>query len=504
MAACQTPPGAAPLRWILGAEGQSCNDACALAGRACAEGALGATNTESEAREAAEQAGHSCSSARPWSYQSNPGICTSPGCCGNGSCMGMCAFGSGGTAERGCSWKGQFGLYSRLCPCEHRDPGILIFRKQLSSPPEMDRCFRHGLGMGEWADVFAGIAPHAPGAKVSRFWQPEGNATLLVETDVSGWNNVRMSWETAVSLAYKTRRWYRVPHIQEYSDPRIMLNMFTDGLVSSKGRHPGLFDYYDEGSFRRVVPSMLDAEAVPCSAEPCFFPTADPFKQPLEELNHTNIVYKEGPEHQDTRVFAQYAGLDRVLSPIGEYVRLIESAFRVRWPIICRAAARLVSHGLAPLGYVAIHWRRGDFLSAYFSESNNPEMHQKLEPKVVAAHVEPLVRNRTVLILTDDYDGATRELIHELHALSGAARVICWADAERHGEEAVFGAQIDMLSAVAAEQFIGSPLSTFSTGIIRWRKQAGTHAVGRPVHFVAEYDPGHDGWNAIGAPGTYL
>eukprot|EP00418_Pyrodinium_bahamense_P010848 CAMPEP_0179108570 /NCGR_PEP_ID=MMETSP0796-20121207/50578_1 /TAXON_ID=73915 /ORGANISM="Pyrodinium bahamense, Strain pbaha01" /LENGTH=254 /DNA_ID=CAMNT_0020806645 /DNA_START=146 /DNA_END=910 /DNA_ORIENTATION=+ len=254
-----------------------------------------------------------------------------------------------------------------------------------------------------------------------------------------------------------------------------------------------MFDYFDEESFRRVVPTALDSDPLP--AGKVFDAVLDPWMQPIGGLtgpNYTHLVYREGPGHAQTRVFTQYAN-NRDFVPHDEYIRLIQSAFRIRQDLICRTVKRLVSHGLSPLGYIALHRRQGD--TVHLEQYDDPSATEAAE------FVAPLVRNKTVLVLTDTYDHG---LLVKLRERAGAARVVCWANQKWQGDDLVFAAQVDMLAAVAASEFIGSRLSTFSTGIVRWRTQAGTHKVGQPVYFTQAWDPGYEGWVSPGAEGTYL
>merc|ERR1719195_2453656 len=121
--------------------------------------------------------------------------------------------------------------------------------------------------------------------------------------------------------------------------------------------------------------------------------------------------------------------------------------------------------------------------------------------KEAVHHVAPFVRNQTVLVLTDTLEP---DLVKSLKEVAGAKRVVTWAADQREGPEEMYAAQVDMLAAVPAKHFIGTPLSTFSTGIIRWRTQAGTHKIGHPVEFTKHFSPGFDGWASPGERGTWF
>ena len=109
--------------WVLSAEGDSCDSACAAVQLTCDLTSLLAALSESTIVDAALAAGVECGSdigaTVGWSYASNPGVCTNEGCCGSeGICQGVCAFGANDDAS--CSSSG--GHYSRICACETPSP----------------------------------------------------------------------------------------------------------------------------------------------------------------------------------------------------------------------------------------------------------------------------------------------------------------------------------------------------------------------------------------------
>eukprot|EP00931_Biecheleriopsis_adriatica_P089808 TRINITY_DN63888_c0_g1_i1.p1 TRINITY_DN63888_c0_g1~~TRINITY_DN63888_c0_g1_i1.p1 ORF type:complete len:397 (-),score=62.05 TRINITY_DN63888_c0_g1_i1:49-1239(-) len=346
----------------------------------------------------------------------------------------------------------------------------------------------------KWKEVFGDLTPvENPGAPGSHLaWEPEGNRTLLAESDPAGWNNIRMSWELGVCLAYKSRRTYRLNHIptESYADFRLKF------LENGQMRKLNLFDYYDEASFRRVVPVILETDPLPSPAT-AFFPTKMPVEIPIETYdNETNVVYKSG-WGVGSRVFWQYAS-EKSLQPHALYVNLIQTAFKVRWNILCGAARRLEKAGLTPGDFVAMHRRVWEF-KTYGKDLDGRQL--KTDPESIVRHIAPIVNGETVLVLTDRRDP---ELEAMLVSLGGAKRVVCWTGEQREGDDKIFDAEMDMLSAVAAKEFIGSPMSTFTTGIIRWRVQAGTHKIGSPVHFTDNFHYLDNAWNSPGAHGTVL
>jgi len=100
-------------RWVLGAQGQSCDRVCHSLGKVCHSQALQSGVTATEITRLGALASYTCAHTVGWPYDSNPGICTDPRCCRDGSCIGWCAWGN--TGARSCS--ATTAHYSRLCPC---------------------------------------------------------------------------------------------------------------------------------------------------------------------------------------------------------------------------------------------------------------------------------------------------------------------------------------------------------------------------------------------------
>jgi len=127
MSTMMPTPMSSQLQWTLGGQGLSCTVACNVKGQSCDESALQSVESEEAIMDVASKAGVKCESkngpAVGWAYDSNPGICTDPECCGDGSCTGICAFGKTGK-ERTCTDAG-VGHYSRLCPCVQGPESLL-------------------------------------------------------------------------------------------------------------------------------------------------------------------------------------------------------------------------------------------------------------------------------------------------------------------------------------------------------------------------------------------
>lgn len=337
----------------------------------------------------------------------------------------------------------------------------------------------------KWVAAFGNLTPYAPNQHVPRAYEPFSNKTFMADSDHGGFNNMRMCWEEAICYAFLTRRIYRVPPLSDFfGEPRMFRSLFK-----KSGRPLNMFSYYDERSFKMVIPSMLASDPLPVPG--IFEPDHSFLKEPPEKLVQSNLVYTER-----TRSLGQFAG-DPNLVPHQDYVHLIQSALRVRWDLIRRAAEILEANDLQPGQYVALHRRRGDFDRAYFEGREDI-----LSNDIVVKHVAPEVKGRTVLVLTDTADN---DFLEQLVSVAGADRVVCWANKTVTGFDSAFAPQLDMLAAVPAAEFIATPVSTFSWGILRWRIQAGSQKAGTALKWISSKAPftPDGGFNSPGAPGTW-
>jgi len=100
-------------QWVLGAQGHSCITVCHALGKQCDSQALQSGVTTTEITSIGALVSYTCDNTVGWAYHSNPGICTDPRCCNDGSCIGWCAYGN--TGVRSCAATNSH--YSRFCPC---------------------------------------------------------------------------------------------------------------------------------------------------------------------------------------------------------------------------------------------------------------------------------------------------------------------------------------------------------------------------------------------------
>lgn len=112
-----SPPPQAQATWVLSNVSQSCDSACGSVGKTCDIKSITSVIGSSNAFSLIASGGGRCTSNQGWSYDSGPGICTDPSCCG-GSCIGACT--NGGTSTVSCSLSS--GSYKRLCACSGSVP----------------------------------------------------------------------------------------------------------------------------------------------------------------------------------------------------------------------------------------------------------------------------------------------------------------------------------------------------------------------------------------------
>lgn len=283
---------------------------------------------------------------------------------------------------------------------------------------------------------------------------------IRFEWDRGGWNNIRMQVEVLVCLAARFERalvlpapgrWYLVP-----------------------GDNSHLFDYFDEAAFRAAVPVL-----------PSYTRMKDEWEVPakLAAINTVRLKKEVYLQQQDreswyfSRTTRMFGCVASVLGSDNGHYALMHRAFRVRADLLDQATQLLEVHGLKPGGYLAAHVRRGDFQQKAMRNLSTAEI------------IEALYRHGadaagTLLIVSDAYD---EELLDACRGQGWAP--VCWAT--KHSEDTKLAGVLDMLCCCLAWRFVGTPLSTFSTGIIQWRgymsRVAGTQVDAIP-RFTAELE----------------
>ena len=121
---------------------------------------------------------------------------------------------------------------------------ILHWRRELpSSAPTSQQLLVTGLHdetNTEWAkQVLAALGPQE---QAERAYQAEPGQVLYAERDIGGWNNIIMAFEVELGLAYDWKRTVMMPR---------------KDLWYLAGQTPKtMFDYFDEPTFRSVVPCI--------------------------------------------------------------------------------------------------------------------------------------------------------------------------------------------------------------------------------------------------------
>jgi len=312
---------------------------------------------------------------------------------------------------------------------EGRNPHPLI--DALCNVPE-PLAVDHAEGR-EWFQRGLGTSP----VRVPRPAQ-RPDRVIRFEWDIGGWNNIRMQAEVMVCLAARYDRALILPAAEQWY------------LIP--GSHSHLFDYFDEAAFRAAVPvlpsdTQIDDEwEVP--AKLAAFSTI--------RLNREEYLRQQNRESwyfpKVTRMFGWFASV--LGSDTGDYA-LIHRAFRLRADLLDKASQLLEVHGLKPGGFLAAHVRRGDF------------QYKDMRYLSTADIIEALRRHGadaadSLLIVSDAYD---EELLDACR--NQGWNTICWATDST--VDAKLAGVLDMLCCCLGWRFVGTSLSTFSTGIIQWR-----------------------------------
>ena len=290
-----------------------------------------------------------------------------------------------------------------------------------------------GAAAGDDPAVRAALARLGPDPSPVRAWEPRSPGRVMyADRDIGGWNNIIMAFEVELGLARDGGYAVMLPRPQTWY------------LLGQRPRE--IFDYFDEATFRSVVPCVdYDPLAVLHQVTAPPPPAGAPSAGGGED--RVQLVYR-----LFGRVEARHRGwLDRAL--------------RFRADLLAGAERRLAEHRLRGNEYVAIHVRRGDLQYTQVRQVPN---------ETIAQHLADTVRDRDVLLLSDEFDPGLVALLRER---AGARRVVCWAQRLPPGpdQEGLAGV-LDMLCAVPARHFVGTPLSTFSSGIVRLRRRAGAGA----------------------------
>lgn len=178
--------------------------------------------------------------------------------------------------------------------------------------------------------------------------------------------------------------------------------------------------------------------------------------------------------------FVRYTEHDE-FRPLDEYVHLMHRAFRIRPEIVEKAIQHLTDHGLEPYAYNAMHVRRNDFQYKDIRHAPIEKIYEK---------VRVYIKGEPLLIISDEYNAELVELMER-----SASRVVMWKCEGRCPPDQL---AIDMLAAVPAKRFFGSPLSTFSGGIAQWRNRCRPHSL---VQHTVEYTYDIDRLPIWGRPG---
>lgn len=312
---------------------------------------------------------------------------------------------------------------------------------------------RRWLQKGLGTSVNSESAPK-PGRNAARF--------IRFDWDKGGWNNIRMQIEVMVCLAASFGRTLILPPPAEWY------------LIPSSRTH--LFDFYDEDAFRAAIPTAAAGASPPedewrVPPQVSVLATVRIARNTLRAQDHREGWYFS----RSTRMFGCLAG---IFGSDADLYRQVHRTLRLRSDLLDAAWALIEEHDLTPGAVLATHIRRGDF--------QYPEA-RHLDTEAI---VESLRRHGAdaaakVLIVSDAYD---EELIDACRRRSW--ETVCWSESE--AVDPKLAGVVDMLCCCTAWRFVGTPLSTFSTGIMRWRgyvsQVEGAHVDAVP-RFTLEIDP---------------
>jgi len=293
-------------------------------------------------------------------------------------------------------------------------------------------------GLGPSSAVGAPCPLPSPGPSPVPHPGPHSGRIIRFEWDRGGWNNIRMQAEVLVCLAARYGRALVLPDADQWY------------LIPGVDSH--LFHYFDEAAFREAVPVL-----------PADTRREDEWEVPAELASINTVRLNRGAfqsrqDHESwyfprtTRMFGCFSA---VLGSSGSDYALLNRAFRLRPDLIDLATGLLQSNGLEPGGYLAAHVRRGDFQPKVMRYLSTAEIVGALRGHGADAAGK-------VLIVSDEYDEALLDACR-----NEGWEPVCWAG-QPSGDARLSGV-LDMLACCPAWRFVGTNLSTFSTGIMQWR-----------------------------------
>lgn len=264
------------------------------------------------------------------------------------------------------------------------------------------------------------------------------NGIIRFEWDKGGWNNIRMQAEVMVCLANIFGRSLVLPEAGPWY------------LVPGEATH--LYDFFDDHAFRAAVPVLPSQTRKKDEwVVPAHLGVTNSVRLRREAF-HNNKNRTSWYFPRSARMFGCLAA---VLGSSASHYALVHKSLRIRTDLLDIAANTLARHGLKPGSFMAAHVRRGDF-------QYQDMRHLSIKKVIEALRTHGADAAHSLLIVSDAYD----EPLLESCKRQGW-NTICWAESQN--ENPKLAGVLDMLCCCPAWRFVGTPLSTFSSGIMQWR-----------------------------------
>lgn len=335
-----------------------------------------------------------------------------------------------------------------------------------------------GTNVGTNAGILSPIRGVPKGGRL-----PPTNKYILFEIDCGGLNNIRMQLEILVGIAWlagdrtlvlppKTN-WYLlgdtkyiVSDVFDFDCLAATIPVLTyDEWLLTKGESANVT--YE--TFFRNLRSSKYGEV----SEPEWSPSKILFDTKLLSREPSGIWYffcaKDGRHAGSHRMFGNP---ECYLRDVGEpeVFDAIWNAVRYRKEFYDTAEGILRKLGLGLGGYNAIHVRLWE-----------TKQFKTVAAKKVLEHIETLDPNVPILVLSQDpIEGMSQEITN-----NPTRHKFIYPP---HLDTLVSQSIVDMLLAVPAKKFIGSPLSTYSTGIMMLRYRMGTKEIDVTPKFLDDSD----------------
>jgi hypothetical protein len=264
------------------------------------------------------------------------------------------------------------------------------------------------------------------------------NRKIYYSRDNAGINNVRLQFETLIVLCYLTNRTLMIP---------------SPSIIDHYDRKFTEFDILDYDLLNKYIKVEIYTGSIPTkniykhdnklyNSNYKTFPTNKDwwFNSSVSRIQHFQCLrLSEKDKERANKIITDAIGIKQelfdILDLVSDYLNIRDG------------------------NYNAVHIRRGDFLKT--------RKHLIFDEKQLAQVIRKNIKSNVPLFISTN---AEPDFINNLKTILSDYKILTSRDYEIKLNDKVQQAMADMLICANAHVFFGTPLSTFSTGIIQFRR----------------------------------